>query len=299
MRLKNALRNVPKPVARVIVCLGLSAASVLASCSSDSSAQPASPPYGTGTFGYQANSYYTAGSGFTVNVDSSGNPVTTDNAAVSLRAGTEVCLEPGFRAAATTEDGGFVATVGAPLVDMTSSLPNATIGTAYSTTLTSTGGTGPYTWTYTGALPPGLSMISTGTTGEITGTPAVGAAGTYSLTLFVYDTYSIIATGVPLSISVGLASQTITFNPPGSAVYGAGNVTLVATASSGLPVSFAPNTPTVCTVSGNSVTILDISTTCSFTASQAGNTTSYSAAATSVTKLSSPYKPARRLRFLP
>ena len=238
MRVKNALRNVLKLAVPVIVYLGLSATGVLASCPPDGTAQPASPPYGTGAFGYQANSYYTAGA-FTVNVDSSGNPVNTDNAVVSLRAGTEVCLEPGFRAAATTEGGGFVATVGSPLVDTTSSLPGAVIGTAYSATLTATGGTALYRWTYSGTLPPGLTVISTGTTGEISGTPAGGAAGTYSLAFQVYDAYTIFAAAVPLSITVAQASQTITFNPPGNAVYGAGNVTLVATTSSGLQVGFA------------------------------------------------------------
>jgi hypothetical protein len=139
-------------------------------------------------------------------------------------------------------------------------------------------------------------VISTGTTGQITGTPAVGAAGTYSLTLFVYDAYSIIATGVPLSIAVGLAPQTITFNPPGSAAYGAGNVTLVATASSGLPVSFVSNTFTVCTVSGVSVTILDIGT-CSITASQGGNS-SYVAAST-VTKTFGTTQASQTITFPP
>ena len=56
-----------------------------------------------------------------------------------------------------------------PLTITTSGLPNATAGDAYSTSLTATGGTTPYSWTITsGLLPTGLSMSPTGV---ITGTP--------------------------------------------------------------------------------------------------------------------------------
>ncbi len=47
---------------------------------------------------------------------------------------------------------------------------------------------------------------------------------------------------------------------------------LSASASSGLPVSFTSNTPGVCTVSGNTVTLIAIGT-CSITATQDGNAT--------------------------
>jgi len=70
--------------------------------------------------------------------------------------------------------------------------------------------------------------------------------------------------------------QTITFNQPSNVNAGSPPVTLSATASSGLPVSFASLTPTVCTVSGSKATILAVGT-CTIRATQAGNGT-YAAA---------------------
>jgi C1A family cysteine protease/sugar lactone lactonase YvrE len=78
-----------------------------------------------------------------------------------------------------------------------------------------------------------------------------------------------------------LAAQTITFGVLANQVLGAAPFTVSATASSGLPVSFASSTPSVCTVSASTVTVLAVGT-CSITASQAGNA-SY-AAATPVTQ---------------
>jgi hypothetical protein len=55
-------------------------------------------------------------------------------------------------------------------------LPNGFQGTAYSQTLTGTGGTGPYTFTLTsGALPNGLTLSSGGV---ISGTPTTGGLST-------------------------------------------------------------------------------------------------------------------------
>jgi hypothetical protein len=65
----------------------------------------------------------------------------------------------------------------------TTSLPNGLVNTAYSATLSATGGAAPYTWTETsgGNLPPGLSL--TGTSGTIAGTPTTaGSYGPYVFT---------------------------------------------------------------------------------------------------------------------
>jgi uncharacterized protein (TIGR03437 family) len=73
-------------------------------------------------------------------------------------------------------------------------------------------------------------------------------------------------------------SQAITFPPPGNATFGqTSTIPLNATASSGLPVSFASNSPAVCSVSGVNATILGVGA-CYITASQPGNA-SYNAAA--------------------
>src|SRR5206468_10897553 len=61
----------------------------------------------------------------------------------------------------------------------------------------------------------------------------------------------------------------------------AGPVTLTATATSALAVSYTSNSTSICTVSGSSVTLV-IAGICSITANQAGNASF--AAATAVTK---------------
>jgi endonuclease I len=75
-----------------------------------------------------------------------------------------------------------------------------------------------------------------------------------------------------------LITQTITFNAIGSAVFGTPSVSLTATASSGLSVSYSSSNPAVATVSGSLVTIVGAGTT-TITASQAGDAV-YAPAAT-------------------
>lgn len=87
------------------------------------------------------------------------------------------------------------------------------------------------------------------------------------------------AAATPVSQSFTLnassESQTITFNNPGTQTVGT-PLTLSATASSGLPVSFASETTSVCTVNGTTATFLATGT-CTIQATQAGNAT-YAAA---------------------
>ena len=66
------------------------------------------------------------------------------------------------------------------------------------------------------------------------------------------------------------AAQTITFGPPPDVTVGA-PVTLSASTSSGLPVSFSSGTTPVCTVQGSAVTTVAAGL-CTITASQAGST---------------------------
>ena len=75
------------------------------------------------------------------------------------------------------------------------------------------------------------------------------------------------------------ATQTITFGALANRVFGTAPFTVSATASSGLPVSFASTTLTVCTVAGNTVTLVAVGA-CTIQATQAGN--SNYAAATAV-----------------
>ncbi len=77
-----------------------------------------------------------------------------------------------------------------------------------------------------------------------------------------------------------LTPQTITFNALPNKNLGDVPFGLAATASSGLPVTFSSQTPSICSVAGNTVSLLQAGT-CSITASQAGNAT-YAAATDSI-----------------
>ncbi|HVR24090.1 MAG TPA: FG-GAP-like repeat-containing protein [Candidatus Polarisedimenticolia bacterium] len=97
------------------------------------------------------------------------------------------------------------------LIVTTTTLPNGTVGLAYSQPLQATGGTPPYVWTVSsGSLPAGLSLSSTGV---ISGTPTKAAASSFTVTVTDANRDSI---AEPLGITiVAVASQspTITTQP--------------------------------------------------------------------------------------
>ena len=78
------------------------------------------------------------------------------------------------------------------------------------------------------------------------------------------------AVPVTRQIVVSLGSQVITFEPEGSVVMTESSVTLSASASSGLSVSFEAGPSSVCTVAGTSLT-LEGAGSCEVTATQAGD----------------------------
>ena len=72
-----------------------------------------------------------------------------------------------------------------PLSITTTTLPNATVNTAYSAPLQASGGTPPYTWAVaTGStLPSWLTLSVSGTSWTLAGTPTTTAAAAFSLTV--------------------------------------------------------------------------------------------------------------------
>jgi hypothetical protein len=68
----------------------------------------------------------------------------------------------------------------------TTSLPGAVRGFGYYYQLQAAGGTGPYLWSHTGSLPPGMRMSRSGV---LSGIPSLrrGASGPYPLTLHARD----------------------------------------------------------------------------------------------------------------
>lgn len=112
------------------------------------------------------------------------------------------------------------------------------------------------------------------------------AVGSYTLTpsaaVFTSgsaDNYNI--SYVAASLTITAQTQSISFTTIATQTFGVSPITAVATATSGLTVSFTSSTTAVCTVSGTTITILAVGT-CTIAADQAGNST-YSPA-TTVTK---------------
>jgi uncharacterized protein YhjY with autotransporter beta-barrel domain len=112
---------------------------------------------------------------------------------------------------------------------------------------------------------------------SITYTPAAGYSGS---DFFSYSATNGGGTSAPATVSItvmSLTSQTISFVNPGTQNFGSA-LTLTATASSGLAISFTSSSTGVCTVGGNVLTFLTAGS-CTINANQPGNA-SYSAAAT-------------------
>lgn len=100
-------------------------------------------------------------------------------------------------AASVTKSLSITVTTGTPALSITtSSLPGGQAGSAYSQTLAATGGSPPYTWSYNGSLPPGITVTSGGV---VSGTPTT--AGNYSFTVLAVDTRSATATRA-LSVTI-------------------------------------------------------------------------------------------------
>ena len=127
-----------------------------------------------------------------------------------------------------------ISTPATALTITTSSLPGATVGTAYSATVAASGGTPPYTWALTsGSLPAGLSLSSTGV---IAGTPTTSGSTTFGVRVTDSATPTPDTATASLSISVTSTTTALTITTsslPGATVGTAYSATL--TASGGTP----------------------------------------------------------------
>jgi len=138
------------------------------------------------------------------------------------------------------------------------------------------------TYVVTGFVNGDLATVVTGSPQESTSATSTSVPGNYSISIsqgsLAAANYMFMFASGTLTISGG-AAQTITFAALPTVTYGVGPITLGATASSGLPASYAVTGPA--TLSGSILTVTGVGTV-SVIAAQAGNA-NY-AAATSVTQ---------------
>jgi hypothetical protein len=111
----------------------------------------------------------------------SGTPTATGAFSFTVKV-TDANGQSATQATSVSISAGVSATFSAP--------PAAVVATAYTDTLTATGGTTPYTWSVNaGSLPPGITLTSAGV---LAGTPAT--AGSFTFTVNVIDANNGIAT---------------------------------------------------------------------------------------------------------
>jgi hypothetical protein len=178
--------------------------------------------------------------------------------------------------------GNFLATNSAPFDETVHENTTTTVTTSL------TPSTYGQTVTFTATVAPSSSGTPTGSVSFYSGSTLVGfatlsggvatlptnslAGGTYYIKgIYSGDSTYLTSTSPDVTQSVDQASQTITFPTIPATTLLTGSVTLDATASSGLAVSYASTTTSICTVSGSTATLLAVGT-CSIEAKQAGNT---------------------------
>jgi len=112
---------------------------------------------------------------------------------------------------------------GRPVI-MTTTLPDAVAGAAYSQTLSAVGGVTPYAWSLVdGNLPPGLSLNAT--SGQISGTPMACLTSTYPFTVRVTDSGGQFDTqNLSIKVNVAAANCAIAVWADGAATAGGNGI---------------------------------------------------------------------------
>ncbi len=134
---------------------------------------------GNGPYGYAATGSLPAG----VTLNSSTGTLSGSTIAVGSYSFAIIATDSGTTGAGApfTATGNYTLVVAAPTIAITPvSLPGATVGNGYSSSLSATGGAAPHSFTVSaGALPAGLSLSSSGT---LAGTPTAGGSFTFTVT---------------------------------------------------------------------------------------------------------------------
>jgi uncharacterized protein (TIGR03437 family) len=269
----NATYAAATPVDRSFTVSGKSQSIAFAALSSQT--------LGTAPFNIAA----TASSGLTVSFASQTTSICTVNGTLVTLVAVGTCTIQATQAgdsttwaAATPVTQGFTVTA-APLTAQTiafNALPNQTLGAAPFTI--SATATSNLPVSFLSITPAVCTVNGTQVTLVAVGTCTIqanqGGNGTYSGAPAVQQSFAV--TAAPLT------AQTITFNALPDQTLGAAPFTIAATATSGLAVTFASLTASICTVNGTTVTLVAVGT-CTIQASQPGDGATY-AAATPVTQ---------------
>ncbi|QSQ28505.1 putative Ig domain-containing protein [Pyxidicoccus parkwayensis] len=143
-------------------------------------------PEGRGGQSYSASLLASGGKGqLTWSIASGSLPMGLDLTSTGSISGIPTSGTSSFTARVTDVNGrfaerSFTLTVYLPPLVTTTSLPDAVKSQPYSTTLTATNGRAPLTWSFTGSLPAGLSLSSSGI---LSGTPTSTGSSSFSVTV--------------------------------------------------------------------------------------------------------------------
>jgi uncharacterized repeat protein (TIGR01451 family) len=166
-----------------------------------------------------ANIFWQVGSSATLGTYSTFNGTILAQASVSIATGAVLNGRALAETGAVTLDSNAMANPGPPItaappppLAVTCPVGTAQAGAAYNSLLAATGGTPPYTFSITGSLPLGLSLVAA--TGLLSGTPT--AAGTFPFSVNALDSASDTATN-SCSITVAAAAADVSIVKSGPA----------------------------------------------------------------------------------
>lgn len=227
------------------------------------------------TFGTLASKTF-GNAPFTVNATaSSGLPVSFSSLTtpVCTVSGSTVTIVAAGTCTIRASQGGDATFAPAPNVDRSFTVAKASQTITFAALSGKTYGAAPFAVTATASS--GLAVTFTSTTSAVctvsSSTVTIVAAGTCTIRASQAGNGNYnAAPNVNRSFAVAKAAQTISFAALPSVPYGAQPITLSATSTSGLAVTFASTTTTTCTVSGTALTLVRVGT-CSVRASQSGN----------------------------
>ncbi|MGA2017577.1 MAG: immunoglobulin domain-containing protein [Opitutaceae bacterium] len=197
--------------------------------------------------------------------------LTISNVSASLTGNLYNCVATGVAGTVTSMNGMLIVETTAAAIITGPQAQTVAYGSFATFTVNATGMPAPaFQWLLNGTpLTDGGRVSGSATDAlQISDAQMTDSGGEYSVV--VSNGVGSPVTSAAAALTVEKASQTITFNSIPAKTTSSPPFSLVATASSGLPVSFTSSNPSVAAVSGSTVTIVGPGTTV-ITASQAGN----------------------------